>query len=125
MAAVAAVPDESLDLDHFHAESSRGQSYCIAGLLAVTPYFTALGVYADELGTPCLPALDRSDDTLDLLFGAFDEEPDSSYRHLCAMYGHSPWDDYLLNGKPASHKQLALARLRHALSLLDSDPRST
>lgn len=113
--ALDALPDEEFDLDQFHTKCSYGSTYCIAGVLASTPHFAALGVYAGEDGEPLLPDVERFGDALELLFGCFDEYPDSAFRYICCMYGHSPWDDELLTARITTHKQLAQGRIRRAL----------
>jgi hypothetical protein len=114
--AVQAHPDDQLYLAAWH---TCGSIYCIGGLCAVTPHFTAQGVKPAISGAPALPNLSFTT-TLNRLFGTYldsDGEEEAAYWFIFTPHGDSEWDRGLDPHDALTDKDLALARLRKALAI--------
>jgi hypothetical protein len=127
IATVEAQPEDQLDLTTYHC----GSAFCAAGLLAVTPYFTNLGMFPAEItGAPnCfLPYGKRLGHwgTFSHLFGPWFDDC-APFDVLFNTYRFGAWDGQLINeyhkqhGDVPSHKQLALLRLRKALAIREAE----
>ncbi len=127
--AVEACPDDVLDLNSWGeiADTACGMHYCLGGLLTVTPFFTAQGIYAAQgcwapmIGVRRLfVTLDGDRDAGDAFFG------EESFLQVFAQRNHGVWDlqltqdiwedDNLVYKHPID-KMLALARLQRQLAL--------
>lgn len=112
--------EELFDLDTYNDWIDGRLCTCFGGLVAMLPYFQALGVRAADDGAPVMPdALGRMlgpEETLNHLFGGFGG--DYSFETLFMSYGMGKFDRGLLR-VASGHKELGLARLyfmRHGLT---------
>jgi hypothetical protein len=136
-AAVAAQPEEELDLSAWRRDSDFynlpepapgcGTHFCIGGLAAVMPHFRALGLEAGTAGQPRAPSLDLRDEdsTLDHFFKPYPGAPENegtAYRHIFSTWGAGVWDSEIrehwdcYHGVQPNDKELALARLDRAIA---------
>ncbi len=114
-------PEELLDLNQWRKECDCGTLYCVAGLLAIQPFFAAQGMHPyHEDGRPIcgIVAISPAASWVNEMFGA------GAYDRLFDQRGAGTWDpeltadviedDTILMESPTD-KQLALRRLRKQL----------
>lgn len=136
---IEATPESNVDLATYDARDHRcGTIHCTAGWMAVTPHFNALGVVPSEgWGAPVRDAWAKGDrqaghsvsDEIvrvsDLLFGQLGPGGmfDGSFSHLFSTRKMGLWDSEILSTDTdcESDKDLALARLRKALTIREAE----
>jgi hypothetical protein len=114
IAAVEAQPESSINLGVWNCNTH----FCIGGLCAVTPHFTAQGMYAhSNSGEPCAEGCKTVQQVLWRFFGTYGSGgTNSAYWHIFVASGQGAWDAELEEDGELPDKQLALARLRRALA---------